>query len=78
MTAYDCQPSTLWMLITLIPMIALFCVFMKGVSLWSAWKYPRLIDDMNRRRIFDNGMVMVGIVIFGMGWAYTFELLCRV
>jgi len=77
MPAYDCQPITLWMLGTLIPMVALFFAYMGGVYWWSGRRYPRLVDDMNRRRLFEGVMVVGGLFVFVLAWGILYEGLCR-
>jgi hypothetical protein len=78
MTSYDCQPITLWMIATLVPVIALFFAYMSGVHWWSRRRYPRLIDDMNRRRLFEGVMVVGGLFAFILAWGFLYEWLCRV
>lgn len=78
MPLYDCHPPTLWMLLTLLPVVALYFLFMRAVSWWSSRQYPRLVADMNRRRLFENGMVVGGLFVFLLAWGSIFEALCRV
>lgn len=78
MPLYECQPITLWMLGTLIPVALLFFGYMNGVYWWSQRRYPRLIDDMNRRRIFEGAMVVGGLFVFVLAWGMLYEALCRV
>lgn len=76
MPLYDCEPITLWMLGTLIPVIVMFFVYMDGVYRWSKNRYPRLVDDMNRRRLFEGCMVVGGLFVFVMAWGGLYQTLC--
>lgn len=66
------------MLGTLIPIAALFLLYSRFIDRWAEQKYPRLVDDSNRRQFFSCGMTMLGIVVFTMLWGYTIEFFCRV
>jgi hypothetical protein len=48
------------------------------VHWWSRRRYPRLIDDMNRRRLFEGVMVVGGLFAFILAWGFLYEWLCRV
>lgn len=74
---YDCQPITAWMLGTLLPVAVLYFAYMHGVYWWSVRKYPRLIDDMNRRRLFEGSMIVAGLFVFVMAWGFLYEAICR-
>lgn len=76
MPIYDCQPVTAWMLATLIPTAALYFVYMHGVYWWSRRRYPHMIDDMNRRRLFEGSMVVGGLFVFVMAWGGLYQSLC--
>jgi len=83
MSHYSCEPITLWMLATLIPVALipvalLYFGYLRGVYWWSERKYPRLIDDFNRRRLFEGAMLVGGLFVFVMAWGFLYEALCRV
>jgi len=77
MPEYTCQPFTVWMIATLVPLVLLFLAYMWVVEQWSTRKYPRLVDDMNRRRAFEGGMLIGGLFGFIILWGYALELICR-
>ena len=75
---YDCQPITIWMIATLVPTAIAFFAYMEGVQWWSRKRYPRLVDDLNRRRLFEGSMTMGGLFVFMVVWVVLYEALCRV
>lgn len=78
MPEYNCEPGTLWMLVTLLPVAAAFFGYMRVIEWWTAYKYPRLVEDMNRRKLFENGMIVGGLFVSILAWGLLFEALCRV
>lgn len=78
MNAYDCQPVTAWMLGTLIPIAILFLIYNHMIEKWSWRRYPRLVDDSNRRKLFEGGMFFLGLFTSLMLWGFVYEAICRV
>lgn len=66
------------MILTLIPVALAFFAYMRLIDWWSHQKYPHLVDDVNRRRLFEGGMTVGGLFCFILLWGYLFEWLCRV
>jgi len=66
------------MLGTLTPVALLYFGYLRGVYWWSERKYPHLIDDFNKRRLFEGAMLVGGLFVFVMAWGFLYEALCRV